>query len=361
MTQSVIEKTAEAVVALKKYQKKQNEETKTQLFEDEDQKFYYLTLTAKKFLSDKKNLKPKRIQLPHPIYSKDNSSICIFTKDPQRLYKDVLQGPNSESAGLIQRVVGVAKLKGKFKPFEARRQLLGNHDIFLAEGSVVTTLPRLLGKVFYSSTKIPLSVDLSTKEKPISALRAKAEIEKILSSTFAVLNAGNTITIRVGLKEFSDKQVAENVEAVVDYFVNSIIKNGWEGIRALNVKTAKSPSLPIYLAEKVYGQDDVLNEGEAQNGAAKRKRDGPKTSKLETLLSEVVDEEELEKHFAKKTKKSRRERDNEKDQDKAEENEAGNQENGEESPKDNSSEKPKAEDPKEAKKAKSPNGPNPTK
>jgi ribosomal protein L1 len=299
-----LSKTAEAVSALKAYQTKLKENSsRSQLFDEDDQQFVYLTITTKKFLSDKKVLKPKRINIPHSIYTQGETSICIFTKDPQRSYKDVLQGPDSQTRDVIQRVVGISKLKGKFKPFEARRQLLDSFDLFLAEGSVVTTLPRLLGKTFYSSNKIPLSVDLSTKEEAISDSRAKEEITKLLHSTFAVLNAGNTITVRVGRFEFSDNDISENAQAVVDYFVKNIVKNGWDGIRAVNIKTSKSPSLPVFLTEKIYGENDILKEDAEGDTAGKRKRE-PKPSKLETLLAEVVDEEDLEKHFKKRPKKS---------------------------------------------------------
>lgn len=312
-----LSKTAEAAAALKTFQNKRKETSaNSQLFEDDDQQFVYLTITTKKFLGDKKILKPKKIYIPHSIYPLNETSICIFTKDPQRSYKDVLQGPESQTRNMIHRVVGISKLKGKFKPFEAKRVLLANYDLFLAEGSVVTTLPRLLGKTFYNSNKIPLSIDMSTEEEPISDSKAKQEVTKILHSTFAVINAGNTITVRVGRLDFSDKDISENAQAIVDYFVKKIVKAGWDGIRAVNIKTAKSPSLPIFLTEKVYDDSDVLTEQagassneKADSGSGKRKRE-PRPSKLETLLSEVVDEDDLQKHFKKKSKKADKNRKN---------------------------------------------------
>ena len=49
--------------------------------------------------------------------------------------------------------MGVDKLKGKFRPFEARRQLLQDHDLFLADDRVVPMLPKLLGKIFFNAKK----------------------------------------------------------------------------------------------------------------------------------------------------------------------------------------------------------------
>jgi ribosome biogenesis protein UTP30 len=53
----------------------------------------------------------------------------------------------------ISRVVGITKLKGKFKPFEARRQLLSEHGMFLADDRIVPLLPKLLGKGWFDAKK----------------------------------------------------------------------------------------------------------------------------------------------------------------------------------------------------------------
>jgi len=50
-------------------------------------------------------------------------------------------------------VVGVAKLKGKYKGFEERRQLLKENGLFLADERVVPLLPKLLGKMFFEAKK----------------------------------------------------------------------------------------------------------------------------------------------------------------------------------------------------------------
>ena len=78
------------------------------------------------------------------------SSVCLITKDPQREYKDLLE---SHGIRFISRVVGIEKLKGKFKPFEARRMLLKENDLFLADERVVPLLPGLLGKKFFEAKK----------------------------------------------------------------------------------------------------------------------------------------------------------------------------------------------------------------
>lgn len=53
----------------------------------------------------------------------------------------------------VSRVVGVKKLKGKFKPFEARRELAKEHELFLADERIMGLMPELLGNIFYKAKK----------------------------------------------------------------------------------------------------------------------------------------------------------------------------------------------------------------
>lgn len=88
--------------------------------------------------------------IKYPLVDPRTSAVCLITKDPQREYKDLL-----EEAGVrfISRVVGIEKLKGKFKSFEARRALLRENVLFLADERVIPLLPRLLGKMFFTAKK----------------------------------------------------------------------------------------------------------------------------------------------------------------------------------------------------------------
>lgn len=88
--------------------------------------------------------------LPNPLIDPRTTSICLLVKDPQREYKDLLE---SSKIKFVSRVVGVTKLRGKFKPFEARRQLLADHGMFLADERIVPLLPKLLGKGWFDAKK----------------------------------------------------------------------------------------------------------------------------------------------------------------------------------------------------------------
>jgi ribosome biogenesis protein UTP30 len=86
----------------------------------------------------------------HVITDPRETNVCLITKDPQREYKDLLEQQNIK---FISRVVGINKLKGKWKPFEARRMLLKENGLFLADDRVIPLLPKLLGKIFFEAKK----------------------------------------------------------------------------------------------------------------------------------------------------------------------------------------------------------------
>ena len=91
--------------------------------------------------------------IEHPLVDPRTISVCLITKDPQREYKDLLEYHNIK---FISRVVGVEKLKGKFKGFDARRLLLRENGLFLADKRVIPLLPKLLGKEWFKAKKCVL-------------------------------------------------------------------------------------------------------------------------------------------------------------------------------------------------------------
>jgi len=143
--------------------KEQNE-----LLPDRTEQYVWLVVAVKKMFPERK-LRPFKMcvhpsllplhgpedlvsnsPLSHPLIDPRTTPICLITKDPQREYKGLLE---SHGIKFISRVVGVEKLKGKFKPFEARRVLLKENGLFLADDRVIPLLPKLLGKAFFNAKK----------------------------------------------------------------------------------------------------------------------------------------------------------------------------------------------------------------
>lgn len=77
------------------------------------------------------------------------ASRCLIVKDPQREYKDKIAAQGITG---ISRVIGISKLRNKFKQYEAQRQLCGTYDLFLADDRVLPLLPHLIGSSTTFST-----------------------------------------------------------------------------------------------------------------------------------------------------------------------------------------------------------------
>lgn len=207
----------------------------------------WLSMTTKKFIIDKKRLKPARIPLAHPFVSPD-ATVCLFVKDPQRVYKDMV-----EQAGLssvVTRVVGVSKLKEKHKSFEAKRALRDSHDMFMADDRVVSLLPGLLGKTFYAGKKNPLPIEVPKNPEKLDNL--KIEVNKALRATHLHLSPGTCTMIKVGLAGQTPEQIAENIEIVANRVIDQFVPQKWKGLRSLHIKTAESVALPIWLTDEVF-------------------------------------------------------------------------------------------------------------
>ncbi|KAG6902536.1 hypothetical protein C0995_015354 [Termitomyces sp. Mi166 len=194
----------------------------------------WLNITVKKIPSGLK-FKPAKIPIVHPLIDPRTTSICLITKDPQREYKDLLETHNVK---FISRVVGIEKLKGKFKPFEARRILLKENGLFLADERIIPLLPKLLGVKWFEAKKQPIPVCLKRKD-------LKGELERAVSSTYMNQNRGTCTSVKFAALSHTPKQILENLKVALPAITRHIV-TGWDNIQALHIKTNSSVSLPIW-------------------------------------------------------------------------------------------------------------------
>ncbi|KAJ9321567.1 hypothetical protein DTO027B5_3510 [Paecilomyces variotii] len=295
-----------------KTQQKQKEETSTKktLIGDNDDASdedvpinnepVWMVLTTKKHVVDKNRLKPGKITIPHSLNAAPSLSICLITADPQRAFKDVIADPAfpSSLSSRINRVIGFSKLKARYQSFESRRQLLAEHDVFLADDRIIMRLVPTLGKIFYKSSKRPIPVRIAGIEKVdgkrvkkdpkkksandekdasvASPLIVAKEIEKALNSAPVHLAPSATTAIRVGVSNFTPQQLQENIEAVVKGLTEKFITKGWRNIKAIHIKGPNTIAMPIWLASELWVEEtDVLEdaaETKAIEGANDKKR-----------------------------------------------------------------------------------------
>ncbi|KAF2101887.1 ribosomal protein L1 [Rhizodiscina lignyota] len=309
----------------------------------EEKEPIWMIVTTKKHIVDKKRLKPATITLPHPLHTLSATAtaptrICLITADPQRAYKDIVASPEfpPHLRPSISRVIGISKLNAKYKSFESKRQLAAQHDIFLADERIVTSLPQTLGKIFYKGgEKRPIPVELSGNKKG----RTKAEkdslgqkrkretaedgsrgspnvgtaetiareIERALNSALLHLSPSATTAIKVAHAGMELDAVSENVEAVCKGMMEKYIPQGWKNMRSIHLKGPNTMALPVWLANELWlSEKDVLDEKlelpEGEKGK-KKKLKGSKRKLLTAGEDDVDVPESEEKNMSKKKRK----------------------------------------------------------
>ncbi|ERF69827.1 hypothetical protein EPUS_08028 [Endocarpon pusillum Z07020] len=293
----------------------------------------WLTLTTKKHIVDKNRLKPGKIPVPHSINNSPSLSICLITADPQRAVKDVVADPTfpASLSARIGKVIGYSKLKAKYHSFESRRQLLAEHDVFLADDRIITRLVDTLGKIFYKdSAKRPIPIRIAQLEK-IDGKRVKPanknlragdqsatvasppivakEIQSALNAVPVSLRPGTNAAVRVGRASFTPTQLSENITTVASAMIDRYVARGWRNVKGIHIKSPNSAALPIWLADDLWvADDDVVKDGEEVELRKKKeaevaaKRENRKKRKAEREEGRLRVDQHQQQHQSKKQK-----------------------------------------------------------
>ncbi|XP_069762560.1 ribosomal L1 domain-containing protein 1 isoform X2 [Narcine bancroftii] len=256
-----------AVKALMEYVKKTKNDTKLFLNEDE---IIMLCVTVWEIPSQEQKIK---IALPHEIRS-ETVEICLFTKDEpnmnadetQKFYQKLLNEHNIKN---ITHIIPYKSLKTEYKPYEAKRRLLSTFDVFLADDRIRRLLPSHLGKHFYRSKKIPLSVNLASNDL------AKDLCKMIQGTVLPVNNRGSCYSSRVAHTGMKLGEIVENVIAAI-HTIGVKLPQQWKNVKILHLKTLNSPALPIYTS-------DMCNLEELQKKKSKKHKETKKAAKVKNL------------------------------------------------------------------------------
>uniref|UniRef100_A0A8C5QN38 Ribosomal L1 domain-containing protein 1 n=1 Tax=Leptobrachium leishanense TaxID=445787 RepID=A0A8C5QN38_9ANUR len=184
-----------------------------------------------------------KIALPHGIRP-DVFEVCLITRDEpgmssdqtEKFYKKLL-GDNGIKH--ITEIIPLQKLKKEYKPFEAKRRLLSNFDMFLSDDRVRRFLPSLLGKHFYKEKRQPTSVSLKGQN-------LAARLNRIIQGTqLQITNKGCCYSIRVGHTGMKVDDLVENISAVAGVLAEKLPMR-WNNVKILHLKTQTSVALPVY-------------------------------------------------------------------------------------------------------------------
>uniref|UniRef100_A0A8W8KHC7 Ribosomal L1 domain-containing protein 1 n=1 Tax=Magallana gigas TaxID=29159 RepID=A0A8W8KHC7_MAGGI len=188
-----------------------------------------------------------KVNLPHGLYTAD-TDVCLFVKDldkksrefevSEEHFSDMLV---EKGVNCVRKVIPLKALKLEYKPFEAKRNLSNEFDLFLADSRIIRLLPSLLGKSFYGRKRNPIQVDLEAKD-------LKEEISKAVNNTRCILkNRGSSCLVTVGYSDMTRDQIVENVLKTVEQ-LSLKFPGGSNNIRSLHIKTTSSASIPFFVS-----------------------------------------------------------------------------------------------------------------
>ncbi|XP_071398906.1 ribosomal L1 domain-containing protein 1 [Centroberyx affinis] len=239
-----------------------------------------------------------RIPLPHG-QRPDTEEVCLFTRDEprmtsdqtQRFYKKLLEEKGVRN---ITEIIPYKVLRTEYKPYEAKRRLLGNFDMFLSDDRIRRLLPSHLGKHFYERKKEPLSVNLQSKQ-------LARDIQRVIQGTVVkVSNKGCCCMARVAHSGMTADEVTENIEAAVKTVAAKLRTEG-PVMKLIHLKSQTSVALPIYTSElgHLTVLDDAQKVAQKKAQAAREKRiAGRKQAKKEQTENTKTDTAPEEKKKA---------------------------------------------------------------
>ncbi|CAR29749.1 hypothetical protein ZYGR_0AD04330 [Zygosaccharomyces rouxii] len=309
-----------ALEQLKKYEERKNEGgDENNLLGGDEELGKYIQLIAvnnTSFTGTKKDFKPKLLDIKHSLFAAWKKASVTMVKDFKILLilKDSDAG-SIEAEQVVEglqdtpelEIIAAKELKTVHKAYEARRAFLSEFSLILADDSVITTLPKLLGGKAYNkleTTPIPIKTHLNGE---LSLKTIKNKFEKIYQSKLPViLPRGTTMNVHLGHFDWlSTEELADNAESIIGQLKEKY------SIRSVFIKSTDSPAIPLYYNQDVIdeiakGKDELKKEKSESEPFKEIEIDGVKVtlSQFDSALAEVANPEELKSIFRHKLKRS---------------------------------------------------------
>ena len=221
-------------------------------------------------------------------------------------------------------MLGVEKLKKRYKSFEQKRALLAEFDIFMVDDRVIKIVAEFLGKTFYQSkAKRPVPVRLTAgayvdknakkdSKEPQNVVGTPhgvaKEIETALKSTYLSMSASANTSIRIGTLSMTPQQLTENTSAVVAAIIPNHIEQGWRNVRSLHLKGPATKALPIWLADELWANEAQVLDQPHKGKSIGAGKTADRKRKWEEWEEELLDDDEFAakkaRRDAKKEKKT---------------------------------------------------------
>ncbi|AET41191.1 Cic1p Ecym_7365 [Eremothecium cymbalariae DBVPG len=267
------ERVSNAIEQISKYLSSKEESSSTLIDDNELTRQLQLIFTnAKSYTDSSKRFKPSLLPVKHSIFSawkkasvtsvKDFKLLLILKdQDKDQISMDELHELLEKPFNIkVDQIIVGQDLKTKYKAFEKRRALLSEFSLILADDSIITSLPKLLGGKAYETiqtTPVPIRTG---KAGVFNKTTTVNSIRKVYDSKIPVLfPRGTTLNVHMGnLDWFSINQLCDNILSVSDELINS------QHIRAIFFKSNDSPVLPLYYNQTVLDELSANKENDSQ-------------------------------------------------------------------------------------------------
>ena len=138
--------------------------------------------------------------------------------------------------------IGVDKMTvDDLKKFNKNKKLIKKfakkYDAFLASGTLIKQIPRILGPGLTKAGKFPgLLDDNDNLQEKIDVTKAtiKFQMKKVLCMSLAVANV-----------EMTRDEIILNIQLAVNFLV-SLLKKNWQNVKKLYIKSSMGPAQQIY-------------------------------------------------------------------------------------------------------------------
>ncbi|KAL2706871.1 Proteasome-interacting protein CIC1 [Kluyveromyces marxianus] len=311
-----VERVMNAVKSLQEYLKEHGTD-ESSLLDDSELKsqLQLVVVNTESFSGSLKNFKPKLVTVPHSVYKPWKEASTTMVKDFKTLL--ILKDADANAVSsddlidilpehiTIDSIVTGKDLKTKYKAFEKRRAFVQDFSLILADDSIVTALPKLLGGKAYSKlSTTPIAINTRSDNK-FNKTTLVNSIKKVYDTKIPTkIPRGNTLNVHLGsLEWFSPEQLAENIVSVAKQFIEKY------NIRTVLLKSNESPVLPLYVNLDVL---DTLVKSK-QDSKVSVESDGVEIDGVEIQLSQfdksllqIANPDELDTLFAKQIKQAKR-------------------------------------------------------
>lgn len=167
----------------------------------------------------------EQIELPHAIGKP--AKICVFASGELALKA------KKAGADLVMEKRELEALAGDKKK---RKALAHTYDFFIAEAPLMRSVGKILGSALGPKGRMPT---------PVAPTANIAEhIKKYRKTVLVRLRGQPVLQCRIGTEEMPDKQVLENIQAVLGR-LEGRLKRGFKNVKSVQIKTTMGHPVQI--------------------------------------------------------------------------------------------------------------------